>query len=107
MPDPLKHIPPKFKRWKPRWRLYIVKEPGTGFYKVGITSQPMRARLSGLQVGNPRPLVRVAMRECASAQDARAKELEYLRIVWQEGRGAESEWFTGTDELATALLFSI
>lgn len=79
--------------------LYIMKEQGTFFHKVGFSDDPT-SRLKILQTGNPRPLELVYVKQFPKRHIRRVEATiqSRLKAVWRSG-----EWF----EADTASLLNL
>jgi hypothetical protein len=62
--------------WGMGCTVYVIEEPESGFCKIGIAEHPLR-RWSGLQCGNPRPIVLRAVYS-GTRDDCRAVERAVL-----------------------------
>jgi hypothetical protein len=72
-------------------KLYVLK--CNELYKIGVTSQPMKKRLSDLQTGNPEPLEVVFTRKCSNYLDMEV----YFHKLFADKR-IRGEWFRLTNE---------
>jgi hypothetical protein len=78
--------------------VYIVKERGTEYYKIGFTSKSV-PRVSGNQTGNPRKLILITMLDGDDRLEAYLhRKFNHLRI--DEGG---TEWFKLNDQIISEL----
>ena len=49
--------------------VYILQMEGTEYFKIGYTDNPIEFRVSGLQTGNPEPLIVRALFENMNTTD--------------------------------------
>ncbi|MDR8394640.1 GIY-YIG nuclease family protein [Aliifodinibius sp. S!AR15-10] len=80
--------------------VYLRKEQGTSYYKIGYSSTEsgVKSRRSGLQTGNPRPLVLKGYFPVSSTK-TESKIHEYFDSSRREG-----EWFELTEQQAENIL---
>src|SRR3990167_6794994 len=69
--------------------VYILQMEDTEYFKIGYTDNPIELRVSGLQTGNPEPLIVRALFENMNTTD---EKLIHSQLLEYKTRGGE-EWF--------------
>jgi len=80
--------------------VYILQMEETEYYKIGYTDNPIELRISGLQTGNPEPLIVRALFENMTTTD---EKLIHSQLLEYKTRGGE-EWFKLPAEVVADLI---
>ena len=80
--------------------VYILQMEGTEYYKIGYTDNPIEFRVSGLQTGNPEPLIVRALFENMNTTD---EKLIHSQLLEYKTHGGE-EWFKLPAEVVNDLI---
>lgn len=82
-------------------KLYVIHDPGTGFLKIGHSSNPER-RLNHFQTGTPQRLTIIHTHPCEDDGEAIALEAMVHRIL--SAHRVTGEWFNVTLDEAKAAI---
>ena len=80
--------------------VYILQMEDTDYFKIGYTDNPIELRVSGLQTGNPEPLIVRALFENMTTTD---EKLIHSQLLEYKTRGGE-EWFKLPAEVVADLI---
>lgn len=73
--------------------IYVFKQAGSEFYKIGITKKPLEERIMQLQTGNPNKIEAVVCFETKHNYRMEVAVHAYYRLKRVDG-----EWFQLTEE---------
>lgn len=82
----------KINSYKDYYYLYLMKEEGTAYYKVGICNNA-KMRLTVMQTANPRRINLMGIRRCNSRTEAQQEERQVHQYLKTKTERATGEWY--------------